>query len=249
MLRNINDYMECTLEATDGLVGKVSDAYFDEEAWVVRYLAVDTASLPKKRCILMPAKVAGTPRWLEHVLPVSLSREQIASAPEMHSPVSRQHAFDCLEYFAELGFADSTLKHRRSRTLELANEGAGGSHFHDEEDPHLHSVHDLVSYHLCAIDGDIGQVSGLLIDPMSWAIRFMIVRTSHWWVGHDILISPEWIDEVLWGEASVVVALTRAAVRSSPPFDEAGKVYDLDGERSYEHHDLTGQGSVAERRE
>jgi hypothetical protein len=222
MLRNINDFMDCTLGATDGHVGNVCDAYFDEEAWVVRYLAVETALLPKRRCVLMPVKIAGAPQWVEHVLPVTLSKEQITSTPEMHRPLSRQHALDCLDYYAELGYAESRVEYERLRTLDVNNEAADESRFHDEEDPHLHSVHDIVSYHLHASDGDIGEVSGFLIDPQSWAIRFMIVRSGHWWIGHDMLISPESIDEVRWGDASVVVALTRAAVRSSPPFDTSG---------------------------
>ena len=32
------------LRATDGEIGNIEDFYFDDEAWTIRYLVVDTAS-------------------------------------------------------------------------------------------------------------------------------------------------------------------------------------------------------------
>jgi hypothetical protein len=180
MLRNINDFMQCTVGATDGHVGTVYDAYFDDEAWVIRYLAVDTALLAENRRVLIASRVMGEPRWNERLMPVPLSKAEISNGPN----------------------ADS-------------------SHLLDADDRHLRSVNQVVSYEMHAVDGDVGRISGFLIDRPAWAIRYMIVRTGPWWTGHDILIEPESIDEVLWGDASVVVALTRAAVRTAPPFNES----------------------------
>ena len=38
MLRSVKDLEKCTIGATDGLLGKAQDFYFDDESWVVRYL-------------------------------------------------------------------------------------------------------------------------------------------------------------------------------------------------------------------
>ena len=38
MLRSVKDMESCTIGATDGTIGRVGDFYFDDEAWVVRYL-------------------------------------------------------------------------------------------------------------------------------------------------------------------------------------------------------------------
>jgi len=186
MLRNISDFMNCTVGATDGHAGKVYDAYFDDEAWVIRYLAVDTALRTENRRVLIAARVTGEPRWNEHLMPVPLSKAQVAESPSAES-----------------------------------------SPLLDEDDPHLRSVNDVVSYQMHAVDGDVGAISGFLIDRPAWAIRYLIVRNGPWWSGHDILIEPESIDEVLWGEASVDVALTRAAVRTSPPFSEMSTAYGI----------------------
>jgi len=42
MLRSVKSLEGSAIGATDGAVGKVKDFYFDDQAWVVRYLIVDT---------------------------------------------------------------------------------------------------------------------------------------------------------------------------------------------------------------
>ena len=40
MLRSMKDMEDYTVIATDGTIGRVRDIYFDDEAWVIRYLVV-----------------------------------------------------------------------------------------------------------------------------------------------------------------------------------------------------------------
>jgi hypothetical protein len=41
MLHGISDLKRFTIAATDGQLGSVSDLYFDDRSWAVRYLVVD----------------------------------------------------------------------------------------------------------------------------------------------------------------------------------------------------------------
>ncbi len=41
MLRSMKAMEDYTIGATDGIIGQVQDFYFDDEAWVIRYLVVD----------------------------------------------------------------------------------------------------------------------------------------------------------------------------------------------------------------
>ena len=41
MLRSMSDLEGYAIRATDGPIGHVKDLYFDDEAWVVRYLVVE----------------------------------------------------------------------------------------------------------------------------------------------------------------------------------------------------------------
>jgi hypothetical protein len=42
MLRRLDDLEGYPIEATNGAIGQVTDFLFDDEAWVVRYLVVQT---------------------------------------------------------------------------------------------------------------------------------------------------------------------------------------------------------------
>jgi hypothetical protein len=44
-----------------------------------------------------------------------------------------------------------------------------------------------MKYPIRATDGDIGHVHALLADDETWAIRYLIVETSNWWLGHQVL--------------------------------------------------------------
>jgi hypothetical protein len=49
----------------------------------------------------------------------------------------------------------------------------------------------------------------------------MVVNTTDWLPGRDVLISPEWIERVDWADASVAVDLEREAIKQSPKYDRS----------------------------
>ena len=53
MLRNVKDLRGYAIRATDGVIGKVDDFYFDDEDWGVRYLVVDTGNWLSGRKVLI----------------------------------------------------------------------------------------------------------------------------------------------------------------------------------------------------
>ncbi len=77
-----------------------------------------------------------------------------------------------------------------------------------------------MQYHVHADDGDIGHVDGMLVDDRTWAIRYLIVNTSNWWIGHRVLIAPAWIKKVSWADSTVAIHLSRDAIRRAAPYDE-----------------------------
>ena len=68
----------------------------------------------------------------------------------------------------------------------------------------------------------------------------MIVNTSNWWVGHQVLVSPEWIQEISWSESKVTTNLDRQAIKSSPACDGTA-VLNREAEAViYNHYDRSG---------
>jgi hypothetical protein len=95
-------------------------------------------------------------------------------------------------------------------------------------------------YYVHASDGDLGHVQGLIVDEKTWAIRYIIVNTSNWWLGHEVIIAPEWIDDIDWAESHVSIDLTRQAIKDSPPYDPKGSLSRDQETRIHAHYGRTG---------
>jgi hypothetical protein len=93
-----------------------------------------------------------------------------------------------------------------------------------------------MEYHIHATDGDIGHVQSMLVDEETWAIRYLIADTSNWWLGHQVLIAPQWIQNVSWPDAKVAVDLTRQAVKNAPPYDSAAQLGRQQEAGIYKHY-------------
>jgi hypothetical protein len=104
----------------------------------------------------------------------------------------------------------------------------------------LHRTHDLVGCAIAATDGEIGHVEGMLVDEKSWAIRYLIVNTSNWWLGHQVLVAPEWITDVSWPDRKVTIDLTRQAIQDAPPYDPERLPDRSQESRVHEHYQRDG---------
>ncbi len=237
MLRSVNDLDGFKVVAIDGHIGKVKDFYFDDEAWVIRYVVVDTkAWLGSHEVIISPYSI-GQPDWSRLILPVTLTKEQIENSPgiETDKPISRQYERSHLGYYGYpyywggtglwgvQNYPGTQLTGISSAPKDLYR---GYLKAPSDSDPagdtHLRSCNAVKGYHIHATDGDIGHVLGFLADDSTWSIRYMIVDTSNWWIGHQVLISPEWIQDVSWANSKVTVSLNRQAIRHAPPYNGEG---------------------------
>jgi hypothetical protein len=63
MLRNLKDLENYAIRATDGDIGHVKDFYFDDEAWAVRYLIVETGGWLSSRKVLISPIAVGKTDW------------------------------------------------------------------------------------------------------------------------------------------------------------------------------------------
>jgi uncharacterized protein YrrD len=240
MLRSLKDLENYKISATDGDIGHVRDFYFDDHAWVIRYLIVETGTWLSSRQVLISPISIQHPNWAKKLLPVLITQEQVKNSPDIDTkkPVSRQHETQYLNYY---GYPDywvgdglwgsgafpyslspvyaGTVAEPADR-MAVNNEIAGmEAAQRRNDDPNLRSCAEVVGYRIHATDGEIGHVAGLLVDEETWAIRYLIVDTSNWWFGHQVLISPQWITAVSWPEQSVTIDLTRDSVKTAPNFD------------------------------
>ena len=257
MLRSVAELQKYTIGAIDGTIGSVKDCYFDDEAWTVRYLVVQTGAwLVGREVLISPLSVSDLAAE-KKVLHVSISAEQVKNSPgvDTQKPVSRQQEMGYLAYYgypyywggaglwgagsypgAMLGGIDYTRANERNVDLAYAREAPRGAN----DDQHLRSCETVKGYHIHATDGDIGHVDGFLVDDRTWAIRYLIVNTSNWWLGHQALIAPTWFEDVSWVYSKVTTSLSRQEVKHAPTYDSLLGLDRVDEERIYRHYRREG---------
>jgi hypothetical protein len=250
MLRSVKSLEGFSIGATDGTIGKVKDFYFDDEAWVIRYAVVNTNAWLGHEVLISPYAL-GQADWAEEILPVAITKDQVKHSPgiDTDKPISRQYEASYLGYYGypyywggnglwgEGDYPGTMLTGMAPSVFRgyLRAPSAGPT-----ADPHLRSCNAVKGYHIHARDGEIGHVQGFLVDDYLWSVRYLIVNTGNWWAGHQVTISPEWIQGVSWSESKVTIDLDRQAIKESPAYDEDA-LFDRDAElRIYNHYGRHG---------
>ncbi len=238
MLRNVNDFYGAAVTATDGPIGEVRDLLFDDQTWTVRFLVVETGAWLAQRHVLLSPMAIQDAASAASPLSASVTQQQVENSPDIdiHKPVSRQHEVEQYGYYgypfywgelnlwgngARPGMSLAGYGHPKLTTAAEQQEFVTAQaelHRQRGDDPHLRSSRTIERYHIHASDGDIGHVDGIIIDAQTWAIRYLVVNTSDWWLGHQVLIAPQWIEDISWLDATIVLDLTRDAVKASPPY-------------------------------
>jgi hypothetical protein len=251
MLFNVKQLEGLAIGASDGPIGKVKDFYFDDQAWVLRYVVVDTSKWLGGREVLISPYSMGRPDWSAQTLPVTVTKEQVRNSPgyDTELPVSRQYERSYFGYYGYPyywggsglwgnGYYPGTVLTGIDAQPYRGYQGylRSAADEPDNADPHLRSCNAVKGYHLRARDGEIGHVQGFVLDDSTWSVRYLIVNTSNWWTGHQVLVSPEWISEVDWIESVVTVALDRQAVKDSPIYDPDAPIDRRDEDALYGHY-------------
>ncbi len=255
MLRNVKDLRGYAIRATDGVIGEVGDLYFDDEDWATRYLVVDTGSWLSGRKVLVSPLAIGHPDWTSRSLPVSLTKAQVENSPDIDTqkPVSRQYEAAYFAYYGYpyywggagiwgMGAYPGALTTERQFEEGMKTRRAAAKQTPD--DCHLRSCSDVIGHHIHATDGDIGHVDDFVMDDHTWAIRYLVVNTSNWWVGHRMLVAPQWIEAVDWSTAKVSVDLTRDAIKGAPPYDGVAPFTRAQEQAMYKHYGRTGYWTI-----
>jgi sporulation protein YlmC with PRC-barrel domain len=215
MLPRLNQMRGASVQASDGDIGQVSDFYFDDESWTVRFTVADTGSWLAGRRVLLPLAALDSLDWTGRRLVVNLTREQVRNSPDVDTirPVSRQVEAEALTYYgypiywaAPSPWVPTTMPAPPPPARTPAA----------SDDAHLRSCREVIGYHVRTTDGEQGHVDDLLIDPETWTIEQLLVDTSNWIGGRWVLIPTHAVRGVDWGTRSFELGLTQQAVLDSP---------------------------------
>jgi hypothetical protein len=243
-----------TVEASDGEVGTVKDILFDDEAWRIRWVVVDTGTwLTGRKVLIHPSAIEPLDLKSQRRLPmmgavgeitlsVRLTKRQIEASPPVseNAPLSQQVESQLYEFYgwdqawgaSYFGAGETALLSTPSYVARVAT----------DEGLDLRSVKTVIDAHVHATDGDIGHAENLLADDVRWDVRYLIVATSNWWFGKHVLLSPYAVDRVGWSDSEIYLNVTRDQVKSSPPWDPMKAIERIDEERLHGHYGWRGYG-------
>ena len=242
-------------EDREDTVGQVSDFYFDDQEWLIRYVVVDTGPWLLGRQVLLDASVLGQPFESAQRLTVALTREQIENSPDidLHRPVSRQQLLDLHGYYGWplpiywgdmaipgwpiIGvYPTPALPEESARKAAAEDVAARGRAKEQRASPHLHSTRKVGKYRIQAIGGPVGHVEDFYINGDRWAIHYLLANTRQWLPGRKVLIAPEWIERLSWTESKVYVRLTREEIKTSPEHDPSLPITHQEEILLYKHY-------------
>ena len=224
MLSKAKTLQGYSLQNTDDeTIGKVKEFYFDDRHWTVRYLVADTGNwLTGKQVLISPYALVAVNSDHQNII-LDLTKKQIEASPSLdsHKPVSRQFEQAYYGYYGWPMYWSGPYMWGPSPYLVRDPEQWKTSTPPEKGwDPHLRSTHSVGGHHIQALDGELGHVQDFIIDDETWAIRYLIVDTHNWWPGKKVLVSPQWIERVSWGERKVFVNLSRDAIKHSPEYTD-----------------------------
>ena len=235
MLNVLSQLTHSKIAATDGDIGHLTDAYFDDDAWVIRYLVVDTGDwMPGREVLISPYAVTQPLGRGKHIV-TTLTRQQVGDSPaiDTHRPVSRQHERHYTDYYAYPAYWEGgglwalgglpllPMPTPLPTRLETEAECAARDAEVAVEDSHLRSSGAVTGHDIQASDDSIGHVEDFIFDDENWAIRYLVVDTRNWWPGGKrVLLATHWIDRIDWADKTVFTSLTREQVQNSPTYQE-----------------------------
>lgn len=253
MLNTVSHLTQSTVSASDGPIGKVKAAYFDDQAWAIRYLVVDTGEWTAGRQVLLSPYSVQQPVGHDENITVKLCMEQVRNSPDIdtHQPVSRQHERALLGYYAYPTYweggglwgmgnepvAPSGLQRDVQTEVDKA--------LHERDvragDLHLRDSTRVIGYDIQATDDSIGHVEDFIFDDLTWAVRYLVVDTRNWWPGgQKVLVGTQWIDRIDWATKSVFVTMTRDQVKRSPLYSDDAPLMREDEQHLHDVHGRTG---------
>jgi uncharacterized protein YrrD len=100
-LRSADTVMHYYTHARDGDIGHVADFLLDPEAWMIRYMVIDTRNwIPGRKVLVSPQWIEDI-SWSENMVMLDLLKHQIRGAPEYRpgAPIERDYEAQLFEHY------------------------------------------------------------------------------------------------------------------------------------------------------
>lgn len=222
MKRNLNEAIGSHVDAEDGNIGKVTDFYFDDHKWTIRYLVVETGGWLNQHKVLLSPSAFKKFDWESKKFIVNLTKEQVSNSPDIDTDktISRQYEIELHDYYSwPVYWGIGALSYAPAAFIRMDEAGEKVSSYQPKGDLSLRSIKEVTGYNMQANYEEIGHIESFLVDDETWIIDYILGNSQELMPGKKILISPDWVSEVSWINSEVYVDLTLEAIKYCPEFD------------------------------
>lgn len=220
MQRSLNDLIGAAIGATDGEFGKLTDLYFDDKGWILRYAVVDTNKWLPGGKVLLSLESFGMPNREGDVFSVNLTQQQVKEAPSLGEdhPVSRQQEAKMLKHLNIPPFRsggdflpDDKVAEQHAGTGAI-QPTAGAIQENMEYDPHLKSLNEIKDYHLRGGTEDLGDVHDLVVQDNGWTVEYIIADTGKLLKSRRIALETSCVVKVDWEASEIAVDFDKKSI-------------------------------------
>ena len=233
MLRKLKNLKGFTVHGRSEDLGKAKDFYFDQHYFVMRYLVIETGSWLQHEKTLISTESFEEINYQNQEIVVDLTAEDLEAGPSIkkNKPVSKvmeekvvKH-YDWPIYWASPHPSDgpaiqagSIIREKLFDFEKLTDEEKQAEE--NEVESNLRSFNEIRGYHIQAEDKEFGHLEDLFVDEENWAIRYLLIDTRNILPGKDVLIAPEWLQNISWNKEKIYVSKTKEEIKSAPEYKE-----------------------------
>jgi len=252
MLRKLKNLEGFNVHGRDEDLGKVKDFYFDQHLFVLRYIVVDTGSWLKKEKTLISTEAFEKINYSAKEILVDLSSADLEEAPSLdkNKPVSKMMEkrvvkhFDWPIYWSSPHPSDgppiqagTIMREKLFDSEKLLDEEKQMKE--EEIESNLRSFNEVRGYHIQAEDKEFGHLEDIFVDEENWVIRYLLIDTRNILPGKDVLIAPEWLQNISWNQEKIFVSKSKEEIKNAPEYKEEKGDYLVDRryeEKLYNHY-------------
>jgi sporulation protein YlmC with PRC-barrel domain len=212
MLMSLAELVGFSIQAADGQIGKVSDFYFDEKEWIVRYLIDQTGSwFSRRQVVIAPACIVKIDIGKKEIV-TGLTRSQVENSPriDLGKPLAQDEEQQIINYYHWPDYKSLTKEWMMQRNMAADKISSG---------PNLHSSQTITGYHIITREEEVGFVENMIVDDKNWMIRYLVIDANFGLESKKILIAPDWIDTINWHERDMSVNIATKKMSECPTFD------------------------------
>jgi flavin reductase (DIM6/NTAB) family NADH-FMN oxidoreductase RutF len=227
--QELNHY---SIRAKDGDIGHITDFYFDEKLFYLRYLVIDTGKFLSRNLVLLSPMSFYKVDLENKVIEILMTKKELENSPSFESVeiVSRQYEREYNDYFNwpyywGMESAAWAIGPYAVRGMDYPFFGKishsvskKGDPLDDGKNCGLRSSKEICSYSVEGIDEKFGHIQGFIVNPKSLSIDFIIIDTINYLPSKNIILRPEWLEDISWDAESVKFPFTKELIKSAPAY-------------------------------